>query len=156
MKKPLALLTLAFVFGCATHQAVIPLSSIYRPSGEMIGSSVSVRGFVFFHPEETLLCPERRYASAPFVQLDIAALVSGASAEERRRKADALAARFESKDVIVRGILKVGPYGMIGIPMVYLEVARLEEANQPPEPTSPSVTDRADARSAPAAAVAHL
>jgi hypothetical protein len=34
--------------------------------------------------------------------------------------------------------------------------SRLRSPNQAPEPTSPSVTDRADARSAPAGAVAHL
>jgi hypothetical protein len=37
-----------------------------------------------------------------------------------------------------------------------LQLISQKRANQPPEPTSPSVTDRAGARSAPAGAVAHL
>jgi hypothetical protein len=55
----------------------------------------------------------------------------------------------KEKDVILLGpdlFLKV----------VALYSVRLKGANQSPEPTSPSVTDRASARSAPAGAVAHL
>jgi hypothetical protein len=40
--------------------------------------------------------------------------------------------------------------------MTMIEPRLKERANQSLEPTSPSVTDRADARSAPAGAVAHL
>jgi hypothetical protein len=99
----------------------------------MIDSEISVQGYAFFHPEETLLCPKNAYASAPFVELDLSALVQGETPQARVAKRRELAARFEAKWVIVRGVLRVGPYGMLSRPMVYIDVARIEEANQPPQ-----------------------
>jgi hypothetical protein len=46
--------------------------------------------------------------------------------------------------------------GVIGSLRAALEDGKKEKANQPSEPTPPSVTDRAAARSAPAGGVAHL
>jgi hypothetical protein len=134
MKKLLAIAALLVAAGCGSHNAVLPLSSICRPTGGMLDSEVSVRGFIFFHSEEILLCPERSYASAPFVELGIGALYHTPSGFENREARQSeflrLAERYEAKDVVVHGILRVGPYGIMQRPMVFIEVNRIEEANQ--------------------------
>ena len=125
--------------GCSTVKSTLSVADVSRPSRGMLNASVEVRGYIFFHSEEVLLCPENSYASAPFVELNLGALYTTPSGFEHREAQQAefmrLIARFDGKVVIVHGTLRVGPIGKMQRPMVYIEVSAIEEANKAPEAT---------------------
>jgi hypothetical protein len=52
--------------------------------------------------------------------------------------------------------LKIGVFAWVMLRFWKKLQREFKQPNQPPEPTPPSVTDRADARSAPAGGAAHL
>ncbi|MCR6657738.1 MAG: hypothetical protein NVV63_18460 [Opitutus sp.] len=83
MRPLFFLLILAFV-GCAKNDRVLSLADISRPTREMLDAEVRVRGFIFFHVEETLLCPKNEYGSAPFIQLSLLPSMRPAPDKEKK------------------------------------------------------------------------
>jgi hypothetical protein len=139
--KKVGLLLVLFLGACTATDQILSVADIARPTPEMLDSSIRVRGFVFFHSEEVMLRPENSYASTPFVELAIGSLFSTSPEFEHRKARRAefaeLIERFGGKEVVVHGILRVAPFGWLQRPMVYIDVERIEVANQSSEPTAP-------------------
>ena len=116
-----------------------------------------IKAYYFFHPEEDVLCDTAEPLEGAYIQLVFLPLLNDVPRAKRYDARLAIAKKLNGKRVVITGILKKGTYDeRLTGEYPFIEVEKIEEANQALVPTATSVTPAADAPVAPAAAAAHL
>ena len=110
------------------------------PEPKWVGSVIETEGFYHWHVEEDFLTSSSDLWSDR-IDLSFHPLLRSQPegySDTRRRE---IGERFEGKWVVVRGRPKVAPLGMLGRPTLFVEVEEINEAIQPPQPTTVSSAD---------------
>lgn len=104
----------------------LTLPQIRSPEPLWINSAVLTEGYFQAHDEEDLLTSEKeRFRDE--VELSFAPMLASIPKEARREWRATLGERLDGKLVKVRGIMRVGPFGMLNRTTVYLEVEDISE-----------------------------
>jgi hypothetical protein len=113
------------------------LAEIRSPTPHMIGALVETEGFLQPHAEEDFLTSDiRRFSD--MLELSYQPMLTELPQEKRYARRMEIEQPLEQRWVLVRGRVRVGPFGMSNRATVYLEVESIRAANQPAEPTAPS------------------
>ena len=109
------------------------LSEIRSPSAKMLGSEITAEGYFHTNAEEDILARDPELHD--LVELSFAPMLVGVPKGEGFARRTVIVSKFSGKVVRIRGRLRVGPFGMLNIAMVYLDVEDIELANHSPDPT---------------------
>ena len=119
--------------GCVTEKK-LSLAQIRSPERAWINSVIVTAGYFQPHVEEDLLTREKQRFS-DMVELSFAPMMADVPKEKRLEWRTAIGEKLGGKWVSVRARIRIGPFGMLGRPTVYLEVETIEEANRVTEVT---------------------
>ena len=123
MKKlPLLFALIAFTLsGCGDKK--LTLKEVRNPTPDTLGQIIVVEGYLSSSEQQDLLTSEKdRYADL----VDLA-MFTEMPKEKRAAKRQEVGNRLSGKRVSVRGRLNVGPYGMAGRAIVYVQVQSIAE-----------------------------
>jgi len=129
MKKLLfTLLLLAFALsGCGEMK--LTLTEVRNPTSRTLDQTIVTEGYFSSSDEQDLLIGE----TGRFTNLVDLAIFTGIPSDQRYAKRMDLGRRLGGKLVLVRGRLKVGPFGLGGRSTVFIEVESIREASAAPK-----------------------
>jgi hypothetical protein len=125
---PLLFVSIALAFsGCGEKK--LTLAQVRNPTPDSLGQMIVTEGYLSSSEEQDLLTGEKdRYADI----VDLA-LFTEKPTDQRYARRMEVGRRLSGKRVSVHGLLKVGPYGMSGRSIVYIEVQSIAEVTPPAE-----------------------
>jgi hypothetical protein len=131
------LATVTFLAGVLGSGATEPLkvADIVHPTREMLNERVQVIGYFHRAEAEDLdsLSSEPARFDGSSVEIVLSKLLLDGPEGNRAEKHNEIGERFNGRKVVLTGILRVGPIGMMQRAEVYLEAEKIEEAEKPVE-----------------------
>jgi len=120
------LLAISAIFAGCSGKRTFSVAQIRTPDPSWINSVVYAEGYFQPHGEEDLLTSEPHRLSE-WVELSFLPMMAGVENAKRPAWRSALGTRLGGKFVSVRAKVRVGPFGVLNSPIVYLEVESIDE-----------------------------